>query len=61
VRLVVTNAGQTEHDFALADAEMQEVAEEQAAQEEHGHVDATASSFSVWARRKRRRHVRVAG
>jgi uncharacterized cupredoxin-like copper-binding protein len=43
VRFVVTNAGETEHEFVVGDAETQEMAEEQAMQGEHGHVEAMAS------------------
>jgi uncharacterized cupredoxin-like copper-binding protein len=43
VRFVVTNAGEIDHEFVVGDMEMQEMAEEQAAEGEHGHVDAMAS------------------
>jgi uncharacterized cupredoxin-like copper-binding protein len=43
VRFVVSNASETEHEFVVGDEEMQEMAEEQAMQGEHGHVEAMAS------------------
>jgi uncharacterized cupredoxin-like copper-binding protein len=43
VRFVVTNADETDHEFVVGDDETQEMAEEQAMQGEHGHVEAMAS------------------
>lgn len=43
VRFVVTNAGESEHEFVVGDLEMQELAEEQAIEGMHGHVEAMAS------------------
>jgi uncharacterized cupredoxin-like copper-binding protein len=43
VTFIVTNAGANEHEFVVGDAEMQEMAEKQAMEGEHGHVEAMAS------------------
>lgn len=43
VRFVVTNGGETDHEFVVGDEQTQEMAEEQAMQGEHGHVEAMAS------------------
>jgi uncharacterized cupredoxin-like copper-binding protein len=43
VRFVVTNTGELDHEFVVGDAEMQEMAEEQAMEGMHGHAEAMAS------------------
>lgn len=43
VRFVVTNEGAIAHEFVVGDRETQEMAEEQAMQGEHGHMEAMAS------------------
>lgn len=43
VRFVVTNDGETDHEFVVGDMEMQDMAEEQAMEGMHGHVEAMAS------------------
>ena len=43
ILFVVTNEGENEHEFVVGDAEMQEMAEEQAMEGMHGHVEAMAT------------------
>ena len=43
VRFVVTNSGETDHEFVVGDMEMQEMAEKQAMEGMHGHAEAVAS------------------
>lgn len=43
VRFVVTNAGELDHEFVVGDMEMQEMAEEQAMEGMHGHIEAMAA------------------
>ena len=43
VRFVVTNTGDTEHEFVVGDQEMQDMAEEQAMGGMHDHADTMAS------------------
>lgn len=43
VRFVVTNEGAADHEFVVGDVRTQEMAEEQAMEGMHGHMDAMAS------------------